>query len=960
MDALPSSVEAYLQEAGFSGTELIVLHKLLAENALTLRELASKTGKSTGVLDQAVKKLIKKGIVSRESINGTPKYVMQSLNAVVAWMQEDMAAKQDMLQRKHENFESFVRSLTVTNTVDRPEMEYFEGIEGMKKAYNEIIRRGNDLVQYGPTLYLAEEDPLRDFRVQYFRERRGNGIFSRVITHDTVLGRRFRSRDPFEYRRTILVDPELYPFSFEKIIAGDTVACFELHDNRACFIRYPKLADDERVFFERLWNKKIATQKVEVPEDDMRPVPPKPIINVPMTTRTFSQFREFMLSRKSMATFGIFALLSAAVTYGLYLNNVRLNTQRIQERVKSIAATGALQFEAEDLEELRTFQDIEKPEYAKVIYQLNLIRNQNEGVRFTYLMRPTLDPTVLKFIADADSIDPSQKIDLNDDNIVDFRDALSYPGEAYDTTGNEPVPVIEARSMPVGFGPTTDQWGVLISGWAPIKDAEGNTVAILGVDVDAEHVGEITSGTFTSALYFLGFFILFTLIRLAAFNRSIFQEISEMYKARKFNLVIVSGLIIASACSLYVYDMHKNSAIERTREKILAIATTGALQFSVDDINELRVLSDVHKPAYQRVVSTLHEIREHNQNIRYAYIIRPQKSSTIFEFIADVDAYGLDLMSENDINADGIINQSDDIGYPGLQYNVDYIDVFDQNFYVDPVVTEEPYTDKWGKVFTGYAPIKNKSGVTVGLLAIDVAADDIQTFSLSALIPLSIYGAILLMYVLFRAPGYKKSLLIPLWKFLKQKKVLYAAVFILMLFYWIVFGLHFYFQKREYEEVGRRLMAIAATAALQINAEDLEPLRKASDMKREEYQRVHQQLNHIRNQNPEITYIYIWRPTSVDGIWEFVVDADSNYYLPEFYDHTADRIILEDDENVWPGFAYDISGYSPQIYKEGLKNPVYESEYSVDQWGKFLTATAPIIDKQGRVSALLAVDFLVN
>jgi hypothetical protein len=82
---------------------------------------------------------------------------------------------------------------------------------------------------------------LKDFYVQYFRERHRRGMFSRVISHDTTFGRRFQSRDPFEYRKTILVPEAELPMPFEKVIAGDIVACFNHKQQQACFIKYPHL-----------------------------------------------------------------------------------------------------------------------------------------------------------------------------------------------------------------------------------------------------------------------------------------------------------------------------------------------------------------------------------------------------------------------------------------------------------------------------------------------------------------------------------------------------------------------------------------------------------------------------------------------------------------------------------------------------------------------------------------------
>ena len=104
MTTLPTSVEAYLEEAGFTTTEILILKKLLEKDATTLREMASKTGKSTGVLDQALKKLVQKGIVTKETINDGARFSIHSLEAVVLWMEKDMREKREMLLRRHKDF----------------------------------------------------------------------------------------------------------------------------------------------------------------------------------------------------------------------------------------------------------------------------------------------------------------------------------------------------------------------------------------------------------------------------------------------------------------------------------------------------------------------------------------------------------------------------------------------------------------------------------------------------------------------------------------------------------------------------------------------------------------------------------------------------------------------------------------------------------------------------------------
>ena len=205
MNSFPVSIEKYLtEEAGFSGTELLSLRHLLSGDALTLRELAAKTGKSTGVLDQAVKKLITRQILCKQNVNDSPKITLSSPEAIRIWMQNDLQDKQKILRRKEKDIESFVSSLKFN--IARPQIEYFEGEEGLKKAYRKLLDlTEKELLLYMPMIHKEEEDPLGAFRVQYFRERKKRKIFLRVIGHDTPLGRRYKSRDHFEYRQTVLL-----------------------------------------------------------------------------------------------------------------------------------------------------------------------------------------------------------------------------------------------------------------------------------------------------------------------------------------------------------------------------------------------------------------------------------------------------------------------------------------------------------------------------------------------------------------------------------------------------------------------------------------------------------------------------------------------------------------------------------------------------------------------------------
>jgi predicted transcriptional regulator len=328
---LPSAIEAALIEAGFSGSELAILKRLLEDDALSLREIASKAGKSTGALDQALKKLISKEIVTKEEINGSQKYVLGSLDAIRKWIEKDTKEKQSMLQRRHDNVEAFLSS--ITQQKQRPDLQHFVGIEAMKQAYAQLLSYGAlELLHFLPEPQKEEDDPLHEFNVQFFRLRRQKNIFSRVLANNTPLGRRYQSRDPFEFRKTVLL-PVGLTTPFEKIIVGNTVACFDHEKMSACFIHYPELANTERAQFEHAWSGQPGLPSAVLP--------PKQIETIDQRTKILSSMRSFFLGKVSFYSFLGFGLLSCALTFGLYGYDRSTVTERLQEKAMAIASTAA-------------------------------------------------------------------------------------------------------------------------------------------------------------------------------------------------------------------------------------------------------------------------------------------------------------------------------------------------------------------------------------------------------------------------------------------------------------------------------------------------------------------------------------------------------------------------------------------------------------------------------------------
>jgi len=958
VNVLPSSIEAYLRESGFSDTEMLVLTRLLERDSFTIRELGSLTGKSTGILDQAMKKLLSKKIAQRELINDQPRYSIKSLDAIIAWVDEDRKERKATLDRRHQDFESFIGTLKLDKA--RPEMQHYTGEEGIKRAYKDLLALRGEMLHYLPVTTTADEDPLRIFRVEYFRERRKQSIFSRMIAHDTPLGRRFQSRDPFEYRETKLVPENLLPITFEKIIVGEHIACLNHGEQKACIMHYPEMAAQERALFETLWRMKfIADNTAQVAA-----APPPSEKLVPLSTRTLSSLREFFLSRKSIAVLAGLGVLSGLLTYGIYRQTSALAFKRMQDQVRSIAATAVFQFDPKDIEALRVESDWKKPEWAKVVNQLKQIRMNNENIFFVYMFRKSpKDPNRLEFVADSHSMnpyantdnDPFNNVDVDGNGIINSIDVLQWPGQEYPPPQED---VFRAFDGPLATDTFyEDSWGKYVTGYAPIKDSKGESIAVLAIDIQAKKLDEFTSETFAPIFSFFLLFFLFIVIRLTAFSRSLFQELWEALQMKKLLTTFITAAILSGILTYGLYSYSYFLNLQKIREKALSIAATGALQFEAQELATLQTSEDIRKPAYEKAIEKLNGIRNQNPSVRYAYIMRPTDEENTLEFVADADS--LDPAAKKDLNGDGRIDDADWLSPPGEPYDISNIPAAKEVLQKGAAtVDKEPYTDQWGTFITGHAPIKDTRGEVVAVLGVDIFAQKIRESTRESFKPFLAFSAFFLLLILTRLIVFNRPFLKKAWRTLNLRSVLASLALCAMIAMGVTYGAYRYTLKIMSEEIGTRLMSIAVTAASQIDPNDLEPLRFARDMRREEYQRVFRILNDVRDKNANIRWAYILRKSKAEGILEFVVDADSNFFLPAFTDYNEDNILTENEENVAPGVAY-----APNPSNNGMfgafQRPVADFFYT-DQWGTFISGYAPIKDKKGNSVAIIGVDMDVS
>lgn len=144
--------------------------------------------------------------------------------------------------------------------------------------------------------------------------------------------------------------------------------------------------------------------------------------------------------------------------------------------------------------------------YQSISEKLEAIKKTNPILKYVYIMTTTDQLGVLQYVVDAD---PAPQV-------ITARCPRALPGDRYDARAFPEM--LNAYSAPSADKKiTSDEWGTFISGYAPIRDASGKAVAILGVDTEAARICALQKNVRRSGLLALGGLAIFLISLLGVF-----------------------------------------------------------------------------------------------------------------------------------------------------------------------------------------------------------------------------------------------------------------------------------------------------------------------------------------------------------------------------------------------------------------------------------------------------------
>ena len=135
----------------------------------------------------------------------------------------------------------------------RPSMRFFEGISGIKKAYQETLKSKTDILNYANSKNIRDHWP--EYDQEYVEKRKRKKIFLKGLAPADDFGDRVLSEDKNSHRETRLIPHKFFEVENEIKIYDNSmmIASFMPHPF-AIIIESKPVADTQRQIFDIVWN----------------------------------------------------------------------------------------------------------------------------------------------------------------------------------------------------------------------------------------------------------------------------------------------------------------------------------------------------------------------------------------------------------------------------------------------------------------------------------------------------------------------------------------------------------------------------------------------------------------------------------------------------------------------------------------------------------------------------------
>jgi PAS domain S-box-containing protein len=196
------------------------------------------------------------------------------------------------------------------------------------------------------------------------------------------------------------------------------------------------------------------------------------------------------------------------------------------------------------------------------------------------------------------------------------------------------------------------------------------------------------------------------------------------FKIKLIFFVEILVILTLALVGFFVWSELDMKVREISRTKLISIASTSASLIDVSKHESIQTEEDANTRNYQDIKEILKKIKEANVDVDDIYTLRKTGKENIWQFV-------MTASNDEDKNSNGQIDENEIMPKVGDEYDVSTFPEMQKGF--DSAIADKGTScDKWGCWLSGYAPLRDKNGITVAEVGVDMKADDLVAYEKKA------------------------------------------------------------------------------------------------------------------------------------------------------------------------------------------------------------------------------------
>lgn len=244
---------SFLQNLDLTAHEISVYELLLQEGESTVHDLSAKSKLKRTNLYALLNTLEQKGLVIKREVTRKIHYKPVAPTKLIELAEN----KYRNMEKTRSDLQSILPALSSSyiRSVEQPIVQIYEGIEGLKEIYLDILKDAKP--GYSILQPQDMDKELANWVESYFTKKRARKKMPlKVILTDDATSKKFKKEDIMYYRFSAIVPKNLFPFQHEVTIYGDKVAFLHYKQKDKLIgmvVKHPAFAQTMKAIFDLAW-----------------------------------------------------------------------------------------------------------------------------------------------------------------------------------------------------------------------------------------------------------------------------------------------------------------------------------------------------------------------------------------------------------------------------------------------------------------------------------------------------------------------------------------------------------------------------------------------------------------------------------------------------------------------------------------------------------------------------------